>query len=872
MGKRLSIRTRLVTLMLIPAVALLALTGVQLNDTRSLASFTGQFESLVGVTGEQIALLHALQVERTRTLEALYLGADGTAMMSGEDLRSARQATEEARSQLRANVDESLIEGISDEALSTFRASQQNVDGALEFRNEIDRLSVTAAEVNTRYGQAIQSIFDFDDAIAPFLTNPELQSRQQVTAAFARMKATILDRGDTVLLATVGEIDRTSATRLVAQFASQQVLWGELIERLATDDEVARVAEVATIQPGSETARVSNGLLSNSLPPVQTQAADNRATAETLRQLEIEFASTALDTAQAQRGAANRTLLLLGLLTLAVLAFTVLVLVSVTRGVVAPLRRLTDLAHQIGVSLPGTVEEVAAGADVPESEFAKPANADLVAREDELGDLAKALRASTETAVLVATDQAQTRAGVAKTIVDVARREQSLVEQQLALLDRLEDDENNPEQLANLFGLDHLATRMRRNAENLLLFASGELPGSPNDTPTPLVDVIRGAAAEIEEYVRVDVGVTLAATVAGYASTPVSHLLAELIENATLYSPPHSRVQITARPIDGGIGIMIRDHGIGMTDDELAVARQKLAETPLLEAAESRRLGLYVVGLLSARLGIRVDLSAPAEGSGTVVDVSLPNALLLDGPGLAATTPPALAAVPPLAAGQGPSPNGLLTPFTPPPAQAPVAFDPMTFDPAAYKPDHQLPVSTDHAPPPPRLTDEDIPPVPDASEGAAPLSLAQLNDLPTRSQPPAGGHAGNGHGLLTPGGPPAEAAGNGLATRTPRTPRQGSAASAVSSLSLARESGASGMRDLDQDLLGGFFNNSGPPVAPLAAEMPVLDPEWDAEPEQAPPPVEPAPAPAPAPQTGAYTTPSWAPSGRSSRPPSGADR
>ncbi|HUG86441.1 MAG TPA: nitrate- and nitrite sensing domain-containing protein [Euzebya sp.] len=883
MGNRLSIRARLVTLMLVPAFAMMALTGVQLNSTRTTAASTAQFESLVGIAGQQFSVLHALQIERTRSLEALYLGRGGTADMTGDDLRAARQATDAAREQLLQTTDPAFIGAVSPVALEEYERAQGAIEAVIEFRATVDSLSVTAAEVNNRYGLAFRAILAFDDEIAPLVANPQVQARQQLAASFARLKATILDRRDTVLLASVGEIDRTSATRLAGQFASQQVLWTEIIGRLATEEEFERVAELATINPGAETARVANGLLSDTLPPVDVQAADNRDAADALREIEIHFTDTALATAQALRDEANRSLLLLGLVTAAALGFTLLVLIAITRGVVRPLRRLTALAQRIGVTLPETVEQVAAGAELPESDFATPANADLVERGDELGDLAKAIRKSTETAVNVALGQAQTRAGVAKTIMDVARREQSLVEQQLALLDRLEDAESNPEQLANLFGLDHLATRMRRNAENLLLFASGELPGSPTDAPAPIVDVIRGAAAEIEEYIRVDVNVGLAATVAGYAATPVSHLLAELVENATLYSPPNTRVQITARRESGGVRVSIRDHGIGMSEEEMAAARQKLAETPLLEAAESRRLGLYVVGLLSARLGITVELSSPADGNGTVVDVGLPDSLFIGGTGFVDSNELIEAGTPEHNGHSGSGVVGHDGAFA-----LPVNADPIP--PVPSSPITPVPSSPITSLPNPAVLRDIAPPV--SNDPPPPVPVGLLNAAGDADPQPGQPDPGTTGRLPSRQSPAGSNGGAGGASGGQRNGATG--------LSLARESGVT-MPDLDQDLLGGFFNHHDlepepPTLAPRGepAADEAVAPQWNAAeasewstaphrpaavqwPGVAAPPAsesEPgsAPAPdqlpvddqvwAPAPQTGAFSTPSWAPPGR----------
>lgn len=819
MSLRNSIRARLVVLMLVPALALVALAATQLQGTIRQAAATDRFDQLIELSTAHLTLLHTLQEERVHTVAVQFVD-DAEPARTG--LQEARAQTDQALTAVRDGIDADGIRALDDDVSTAHDAALAAVDIFVERRQPVDELSGSVLALDTLFQLPFAAILTLDDTIAPLVVDPELAGRQQVRFAFTRLKSTVVDRAQVVLLASTGDVDRTSAVRQAAQLVGQQVLLIELIERLGTPAEIDRMVDVpasgvranggglvglVTINPAGETAEINNGLLTDTLPAPEDQVTDLLADAAELREAESAFAADLGASSQQQRRVANRALVVLLAVALAAVLFVLLVVVAVSRGVIAPLRRLTALSQRVGLGLPETVEQVAAGAAIPDSEFAAAANADLVGRSDELGDLARAIRASTETAVLVATEQAQTRAGVAKTIVDVARREQSLVEQQLALLDRLEDAEVDPEQLSNLFGLDHLATRMRRNAENLLLFASGELPGSPTDAPTSLVDVVRGAAAEIEEYVRVDVNVGLAVMVAGYAATPVSHLLAELVENATLYSAPTTRVQITARRTGDGVTVRVRDHGIGLDERELAAARLKLAETPLLEAAESRRLGLYVVGLLAARLGIGVDLAAAEDGAGTIVDIALPGALFIDAatPQPMAWGDPAVRPVLPVHRDPAPPIPGLLSPA------ALVEVSPITV-----------------APP------EVPPPSP-----AWPILTEQPSALPSRGQPvEVAGAAPSGAGQRI-------------------------------SLSLARESGVTPAQvdDLDQGLLGAFFDAPSPPRGGFLDDL-------DTMPEPAAPALPPraqGPRPhaaAPAPQTGAFTTPSWAPTAR----PSNGDR
>jgi len=210
-------------------------------------------------------------------------------------------------------------------------------------------------------------------------------------------------------------------------------------------------------------------------------------------------------------------------------------------------------------------------------------------------------------------------------LVNLARRNQSMLYRQLEIINQLEESEQDPDALAELFKLDHLATRVQRNAESLLVL-SGEQPPRVWREPVPLRDVVRAAIAETEDLDRVSVFIDDRVAIAGHAVTDVTHLLAELTENAVRFSPPDSRVRVLLRQDrrnPGGQVLIIEDSGIGMNDQDLAVANFILAESPDIDLAVAQRLGFHVVARLGARHGIRVSLS-PTPGSGITAVVALP--------------------------------------------------------------------------------------------------------------------------------------------------------------------------------------------------------------------------------------------------------
>ncbi|MFE9695891.1 nitrate- and nitrite sensing domain-containing protein [Streptomyces sp. NPDC006270] len=256
-----------------------------------------------------------------------------------------------------------------------------------------------------------------------------------------------------------------------------------------------------------------------------------------------------------------------------------------------------------------------------------------ITTQDEIGEVARAFDQVHREAVRLAAEQAMLRGNVNAIFTNLSRRNQSLIEGQLTLITDLENNEADPDQLESLFKLDHLATRMRRNGENLLVLA-GEEPGRRWDQPVPLVDVLRAASSEVESYERIELSGVPEAEIHGRAVTDLVHLLAELLENATTFSSPQTKVKVTATRLpDGRVMVEIHDKGIGLTAEDFADINHKLANPPTVDAAVSQRMGLFVVGRLADRHGIRVQLRPSGEQAGTTSLVMLPDAITHGGGG-----------------------------------------------------------------------------------------------------------------------------------------------------------------------------------------------------------------------------------------------
>jgi signal transduction histidine kinase len=308
-------------------------------------------------------------------------------------------------------------------------------------------------------------------------------------------------------------------------------------------------------------------------------------------------------------------------LIVAVLLVAILGAGLVARSMVRTLAKLQQTAEDVAEhTLPEMVRKLSEADPQDVDVTIQPIGIDT---RDEIGHVARAFDKVHSQAVRLAAEQALLRGNINAMFTNLSRRSQGLIQRQLAMISELESREADPDQLAQLFKLDHLATRMRRNGENLLVLA-GEDPGRRWTRPVPLVDVLRAAASEVEQYERIELASVPTAEVAGRVVNDLVHLLAELLENATSFSSPQTRVKVTGHALpDGRVLIEIHDTGIGLSPDDLAEINERLANPPVVDVSVSRRMGLFVVGRLSLRHGIRIQLR-PSDSGGTTALVMLP--------------------------------------------------------------------------------------------------------------------------------------------------------------------------------------------------------------------------------------------------------
>jgi signal transduction histidine kinase len=328
--------------------------------------------------------------------------------------------------------------------------------------------------------------------------------------------------------------------------------------------------------------------------------------------------------AAAQRAAAMRDT---GLM-LAAIVIVLGIVLLVARALVRPLRVLRDGALKVAhTDLEDEITRIRAGAEPV------PAPLALYTTE-EIGQVAHAVDELHAQALLLAGDEARLRLLVNDMFETMSRRSRSLVDQQLSLIDRLERNEEDPDRLDSLFRLDHLAARLRRNSTNLLVLAGAQLSRDQRE-PVGLSTVINAAVSEVEDYRRVQTAGVPDSTVIGAAVGSIIHLLAELIDNALRYSPPTTSVWVSAaRGGDGGVLLWVSDSGLGMNDGDRRIANMRLQSGGEVTPENARHMGLFVVGRLAARHGLRVGLRGPApdeESTGTTAEVYLPPSVLVEG-------------------------------------------------------------------------------------------------------------------------------------------------------------------------------------------------------------------------------------------------
>jgi hypothetical protein len=656
--------TKLAAALVVPSVAFLILAGLQTGTVANRATVLDEFAGQVGLSRQATALVHELQLERDRTLGELAALGSATPGQASARLTAVLQPIHRAVDAKVAQFRAAARDHGGGRAAwrSALSAVNEQLNQLGQVRDGVLGGGLRGTPVSDGYTRTVAALLDLLAQPSPGDAQSELNQPVLAYVELARAKeVNSLLRGRLFAVASAGKFVGSDKAEL-SDLRAQQLAALAQFRTAATEAQVElyeRVLSTSDAQEAGKLEEAATAAAANDVVALDPAKWWTLSTAEhdLVRQVETQLVDNAVRRADSASSAQwRRTVAVAGLLLLVLLA-AMAASVAIGRSMARSLRQLRGQALGVAqVQLPRLLERLR---EVDPQVAATEAEAPTVRSADEIGDVAEAFHAVHRSAVHLAVEQATMRRNVNAIFVNLARRSQVLVERQLELLDRLERAEGDPDQLANLFQLDHLAARMRRNDDNLLVLAGSE-SGRRWVEAVALSTVVLAAVAEIEQYPRVQHDVDHGLFLAGRAVGDLAHLLAELLENATMFSPPHGVVAVTGGPapglplagglglplagglglpLAGGLGraavIEIADGGIGMTPGALAEANATLATPPLVDVAAAERMGLVVVSHLAARHGIRVQLRPAstdghpgAEGGGLVATVWLPPELL----------------------------------------------------------------------------------------------------------------------------------------------------------------------------------------------------------------------------------------------------
>ena len=646
------VRSRLVLLIAIPTATAVALGASSIVSSWRSAVDYQRVAQLASLGSKVTKLAFELEYERDNTVwfTALKTGPNG---ISNKHLSAAAKAQLQVVRQQYVQTDR-FVRPVRQGVLDIGSAYPPGVVlDASSVRSELGFIKsvrgaalsaqTSAIDVINRYSAVINVLLAFEDQIALSSNDPQLTSTVSALSQISRIEEEFsVQRGIVVyalsppgkmfapnmfdlLKASVANKDSDTAQFL--NFASTQQ--NELYKvALATGSLADRVnaSEQTVIQYQTANQAAGNASLGNVGINPEEWFGNVTETIGKIRSVEKTLVAQAVTRAQELRKKAIIAAVAIGGAVLVVLVIALLFTVIVGRSMVRPLRRLRAGALEVaGVGLPETVRRMSEADSDNISIDVQPIEVDSF---DEIGEVARAFDQVHREALRLAANEAALRGNVNAMFVNLSRRSQSLVERQIKLIDELEQGEQDPERLGSLFQMDHLATRMRRNSENLLVLAGHESTRRWNQ-PVPLVDVLRAAVSEIEQYERVTLNVQPGIAVRGPAVNDVVHLIAELAENATSFSSADTPVNVSGHMLNsGGVLLDITDLGVGMGSEEMAHANWRLDNPPVVDVAVSRRMGLFVVARLAARHGIRVRLR-PASSAGLTALVWLPDEVVV---------------------------------------------------------------------------------------------------------------------------------------------------------------------------------------------------------------------------------------------------
>ena len=605
-----SLRTKVAMVLVLPTIVALVLGGLRVQQQLDAANRLSTVRDQLDVVGEAVRLADLVALEMVVAVPPEPDGRPAREDAVDKQVTVVRNAADFA--QLPTDVNRKLSDALNELADARKQAAGNNTD------------PVTEAFA---YHNVIADLGELLPRVVSYTRTEELDDRASNVLSMLLLRGALATEEALIASGKGKPVSPDVAASVQHSAAEEAVLGLQLSLAIPAADLPDFVSATRTwsqrrdaIQTAIAKDRTAD--LRNLLPDLQAEQTDVRRLTEARYGELVDTVATR--TNQARSDALRDAAIVLGAL-LAALA----VALTVARSLLLPVRKLRAAALSVAhKKLPETVERVRSGEHV-DWRSVEPMS---VRTDEEIGQLARAFDDMHQQAVRLAGEQAELRLQVSEMFMTLSRRSQSLVELQLGVIENLEADEHDPRRLDGLFRLDHLATRLRRNGENLQVLAGGSPPKRGN-RPVTVVELLRAATSEVKDYRRVSLGHAPNASVRSTAATDVVHILAELLENATRFSPPDRKVVLTAdRGTDGGLLFEVIDTGLGMAADDLESANHRLDTTDAIGPETTRRMGLFVVSLLAARHDVTVRLRPTydrAKQSGITASVHVPGALVL---------------------------------------------------------------------------------------------------------------------------------------------------------------------------------------------------------------------------------------------------
>ncbi|GGZ88493.1 histidine kinase [Streptomyces subrutilus] len=626
-----SIRRKIVALLLVPLISLTALWGFATVLTGRQAVQLLDVAYVIDKVGYPIEdVVRVLQKERRQSLVVI---GDPRAATATAELAKRRSATDEIVDRITASArDPEVLDELSAQNTQRLRSILAAFHGITALRHSVDQNALDPAQALELYNRLVDPCYDFLMNLHA-LEDVEMDKQGRALVGVTEAREALSREDALVASALAARNVGPAALRRVSDLVANRTLLYDFNLAILPSAERERFEQYwggpdTKALRAAEDRFLADGAVKN--PRGVSAAQWDEAATKVLDDLAV-MGTEAGDRYQKRvEPAAMKVLVqaaVAGVLGFLALIVSLILSVRVGRELIRDLSRLRKDAHEAsGVRLPGVMRRLAAGeqldieTEAPRLEYEK----------DEVGQVGLALNTLQRAAVEAAVKQAELRRGVSEVFVNLARRNQVLLHRQLTLLDTMERRTEDTEELADLFRLDHMTTRMRRHAEGLVIL-SGAAPSRQWRKPVQLMDVVRAAVAEVEDYERIEVRRLTRLGIVGPAVADVTHLVAELLENATVFSPPHTAVQVHGERVANGFTLEIHDRGLGMTQEAQLDANLRLAETTEFELSDTDRLGLFVVSRLARRHGVKVVLQ-PSPYGGTTAVVFLPVALLTEAP------------------------------------------------------------------------------------------------------------------------------------------------------------------------------------------------------------------------------------------------